>query len=409
VDTEAARKQVELVKLDIASYEERDLQPTFHPEPAIGDGYPLFGLRSEGQPAFSGSDAYVHHLASIQSADGRWHYNLPRPPIQSSDIGATALAVHALRFFAWPGRQREFEQRVQRARRWLRKARPETNEERAYQLLGLAWAGEPVGQLKSEAAELLRQQRADGSWAQLPALAGDAFATGQSLYALLEAAALPATHPALQRAQRFLLETQLADGTWHVTRRAFPFQPPMKSGFPHGADSWLSAAATSWAVLGLAHSLDPAQTPARLAAAQAPRPSLNLAAGSGSPQAEGGPAKKKPFPTTVDFARDVKPILERSCISCHGGERPKGGFRVENRPALLKGGNRGQATVVPHQPAVSELLLLVADQVEDLEMPPLGKRDKYPSLTAAEVKTLRDWIEQGAGWPDGTVLRASKN
>ena len=59
------------------------------------------------------------------------------------------------------------------------------------------------------------------------------------------------TDPAWQRGLRFLLETQEDDGTWHVARRAFPFQPTMNSGFPHHRDSWISAAATSWAVLAL--------------------------------------------------------------------------------------------------------------------------------------------------------------
>ena len=50
---------------------------------------------------------------------------------------------------------------------------------------------------------------------------------------------------------RFLLETQEDDGSWHVARRPFPFQPTMKSGFPHHRDSWISAAATSWGGPGI--------------------------------------------------------------------------------------------------------------------------------------------------------------
>jgi hypothetical protein len=65
------------------------------------------------------------------------------------------------------------------------------------------------------------------------------------------AAGSPLSNPAIQRAVRFLLDTQLEDGTWYVRRRAFPFQPTMNSGFPHGRDSWISAAASSWAVMAL--------------------------------------------------------------------------------------------------------------------------------------------------------------
>jgi hypothetical protein len=64
-------------------------------------------------------------------------------------------------------------------------------------------------------------------------------------------ARLENSQPAIERGRRFLLQTQLEDGTWYVRRRAFPFQPTMDSGFPHGRDSWISAAGTSWAVLAL--------------------------------------------------------------------------------------------------------------------------------------------------------------
>jgi len=64
------------------------------------------------------------------------------------------------------------------------------------------------------------------------------------------------THPAIEKGQRYLLQTQLDDGTWYVRRRAFPFQPTMKSGFPHGKDSWISAAASSWAVLALSQPVE---------------------------------------------------------------------------------------------------------------------------------------------------------
>ena len=50
----------------------------------------------------------------------------------------------------------------------------------------------------------------------------------------------------------YLLRTQLEDGTWFVRSRAFGFQPYFESGFPHGRNQFISAAATSWAAMALA-------------------------------------------------------------------------------------------------------------------------------------------------------------
>src|SRR5262249_56021160 len=120
-----------------------------------------------------------------------------------------------------------------RARRWLWQVKTETNEEAVFQLLGLHWAGEPAEKLADLAKALRQRQRKDGGWAQLPMLASDAYATGEVLYTLAQAAKVPVTDPAWQHGLRFLLERQEDDGTWHVARRTFPFQPTMKSRFPH--------------------------------------------------------------------------------------------------------------------------------------------------------------------------------
>src|SRR2546425_8247648 len=49
----------------------------------------------------------------------------------------------------------------------------------------------------------------------------------------------------------------------------------------------------------------------------------------------------------IDFARDVQPILERSCLHCHGPERPKSKFRLDNRVAALQGGEDNREDVIP--------------------------------------------------------------
>jgi hypothetical protein len=400
VDEAVLGQTVERTEAFSGQLQEFDLQTLFHPEPAIGNGYALWSLRLAGHPASSFTDSLVHQLAVSQRADGSWPWNLPRPPIQPSDVGATALAVRGLKDYPIPGRQKEFDQRIERARQWLAKAGPEITEERAYQLLGLAWAGERAGQLKPLAEALIREQRADGGWAQLPKLESDAFATGQSLYALLDAAQLPANHAAVQKGVQFLLRTQLADGTWHAHRRAFPFQPPMDSGFPHGADGWLSAAGSSWAVMALASAVDPSRVPA----AQLAQLKTAKTGSAGHPSVSS--SRNADASGVVEFTRDILPLLERSCVACHSGERPKGAFTMGDRASLLKGGNRGEPVVVPGQPDASPLLHLVQDEVEDLEMPPVAKRGKFPALTKDEIGKLSGWIAQGASWPPGATLQA---
>jgi hypothetical protein len=100
----------------------------------------------------------------------------------------------------------------------------------------------------------------------------------------------------------------------------------------------------------------------------------------------------------VDFGRDVYPVLERSCIKCHSGEKPRASFSIASREGLLKGGQSGEPAVVPGQGSESPLVLFASDEVEDLEMPPLKHRDKYQSLSASEIAMIRTWIDQGAEW-----------
>ena len=82
----------------------------------------------------------------------------------------------------------------------------------------------------------------------------DEYATGQSLYALRLAGTSPgdATYKA---GIRYLLRSQRQDGSWFVQSRGFGFQPYAEYGFPHGTSQFLSAAATSWAVMALAPAL----------------------------------------------------------------------------------------------------------------------------------------------------------
>src|SRR5688500_14825054 len=100
-----------------------------------------------------------------------------------------------------------------------------------------------------------------------------------------------------------------------------------------------------------------------------------------------GPAQRE-----IDFTRDIKPIFEKSCFQCHGPEKPKSGFRLDQQAAALKGGSNG-VDIVPGKSAESPLIHYVAYLVEDMEMPP---PNKAPRLTTEEIGLLRAWIDQGA-------------
>jgi hypothetical protein len=195
------------------------------------------------------------------------------------------------------------------------------------------------------------------------------------------------TDPAWRRGLRFLLQRQEDDGTWHVARRAFPFQPTMDSGFPHHRDSWISAAATSWAVLALTRALPLGSAPDKPPIAQH-TPSLR------TPKNE----------RRVDFSRQIKPLLERSCAACHSGGKARGLFRIDGRVAILKGGASGKPAVVPGHSEQSPLIDYVSGNVPDSEMPPRAQEDRFPALSTDDVALLRAWVDQGVEWPKGVSL-----
>ncbi len=109
-------------------------------------------------------------------------------------------------------------------------------------------------------------------------------------------------------------------------------------------------------------------------------------------------ATKLPSPAKikVEFDRDIKPIFEKSCLRCHGPEKPKSRFRLDNRASALKGGENG-IDIIPGNSAKSPFIHYVARLVEDMEMPPPGKGDP---LTLEQIGLLRAWIDQDANWPD---------
>ncbi len=106
---------------------------------------------------------------------------------------------------------------------------------------------------------------------------------------------------------------------------------------------------------------------------------------------------------TVDFQKDVRPILETHCVGCHGPAQAAGGLRLNHRAALLKGGSKGPA-ITPANPDKSLLYLSVELPPNQRgAMPPGG-----PQLTKAQRNTLFKWIAEGAVWSEAVTLGEAK-
>jgi hypothetical protein len=159
--------------------------------------------------------------------------------------------MRSLQLYAPALERAAYDDAVRRAAAWIANADPVTTEDRAFQLLGLGWAKASKSAVQKAARALVAEQRSDGGWSQLPTLSSDAYATGQALVALAESGAISITDAAYQRGVRYLLNTQLADGSWFVQTRAIAIQPYFESDFPHGPNQFISAAATCWATMAL--------------------------------------------------------------------------------------------------------------------------------------------------------------
>ena len=252
VDNQIAQRQLKNVASYIENWRERALQGMGIPGESNSINYTLLGMAVENYPPDEATDAMARFLKGQQSPEGYWRRVADRPPLGSSKFQITAVTLRALKVYGPKAQRPVYDKAVRLAAEWLKRTAPQTNEDRVFQLLGLAWAGGNDDVIQNAARELLALQRADGGWGQLPTMTSDAYATGQALVALNEAAGVPSTDPAYQRGVQYLLKTQLEDGSWHVKSRAIPFQPYFESGFPHGPDQWISAAATNWAAMALA-------------------------------------------------------------------------------------------------------------------------------------------------------------
>jgi len=251
VDEAIAGSQAQKIGVYLETWRERALQGVAIPGDADTVSYILLGLGAEKFAPTPATDAMAYVLKRKQDASGQWRIFAHRPPIESSDIEVTAASMRALQLYAPKADRGEYDAAIAKAAAWIAKATPMSTEDRAYQLLGLAWSKGSRDAIQKASATLIAAQKADGGWAQIPSLGSDAYATGEALVALAESGALRPTDAAFRRGVEFLLNSQYADGSWFVKTRALRIQPHFESGFPYGLDQFISAAATNWATRAL--------------------------------------------------------------------------------------------------------------------------------------------------------------
>jgi ankyrin repeat protein len=220
--------------------------------------YALLGLAAEGHKPDLDTDGATMFIRTHQMADGHWAAGPEsRPPLCADDIDQTVLAMRALQLYAPTVDKAAFAKSIQLAAEWISKYRPTTNYDLAWRLRGLVWGGAGKDTILKARADLLAVQHADGGWSDLPSMESGAYTTGLAMIAL-ESSGLPVSGVAYQRGVKYLLGTQLADGSWHVRTRSAGFQPYFDNGFPHGVDQWISSAATSFATMALTLAAPPA-------------------------------------------------------------------------------------------------------------------------------------------------------
>ena len=103
----------------------------------------------------------------------------------------------------------------------------------------------------------------------------------------------------------------------------------------------------------------------------------------------------------LSFEKDIKPILREKCSHCHNKKTLPEKVSFESADLAFTRTAEGQSIIVPEKPEESLLIVaLESDPMHEKAMPMVGKRP-----TEAEMETLKQWIREGAPWPEGPAGR----
>ncbi|TKC08825.1 DUF1553 domain-containing protein [Pedobacter frigoris] len=102
-----------------------------------------------------------------------------------------------------------------------------------------------------------------------------------------------------------------------------------------------------------------------------------------------------PYDKSVDFNTEVKPIINKKCISCHGGVKKQGGFSLLFHEEALAATKSGKPAIIPGDPDGSEFIRRLTSKDPEERMP-----YKHDALSDEEIDIFRRWVKQGAKWGD---------
>ncbi|MDP4131442.1 MAG: c-type cytochrome domain-containing protein, partial [Bacteroidota bacterium] len=97
----------------------------------------------------------------------------------------------------------------------------------------------------------------------------------------------------------------------------------------------------------------------------------------------------------VDYITQVKPILNKNCITCHGGVKRLSNFSLLFRSEALAKNKSGKPAIIPGDPDHSEMIRRLTLKDPEERMP-----YKHDPLSTSDIDILRRWIKQGAKWGD---------
>lgn len=257
VDADALAAQAEHISAFLETNVEQYRQGKGTGGQADTAGYALFTLAALGHAPDETTAAVAEYLLKYQADRDHWRTTSNRPPSEASSFTTTFLAARGLNAFATEDQKGRVAKKLKQVRAWLLTAEAADTEDRVFRLLTLKEVGADPLFVRAAADDLAKRQRTDGGWAQKAGMASDAYATGSVLVTLHEAGGMRADDPRYRRGVAFLVRTQRSDGSWYVKSRSKPFQPYYESGFPHGADQFISVTASGWATAALALSLPP--------------------------------------------------------------------------------------------------------------------------------------------------------